>query len=559
MMMILTAQPVRAQTVPSSLLYEGRILDATRSPVTSAVVMRFSLWKSADWSVSDTSGGAINVSSANYAGWYEYQTVTPSANGIFSIPLGNAVPLPVIDYSIHKFLQVEVKAVGEGDDAYVLLDPTGDAGADATDRKTIASVAYAKNAESVGNRTVGTGSGNILILGPDGKIDAARMGNGTDSQDFTINASAASGDASLIFGNELQDETIRFSETEQRFEFSDDVFVEGNLTASGALSTDAGITINADDADEDAILTFGNILAEQTLRFSAENQRFEFSTDVHVEGDLTVSGTINGVNISSVALSPLQASAAGGLTIDVAAGNYRLGNNVVEFAGASDYPVPPEAVSYVFFGSGGLTVRTMPFPTDESYIPVAVVTASIEEVTDVTDRRVAQSDTREQETKASITPEYDKATYQGDATDNIGMLSVSHDNISKRNYYLWTSEEATLQDYDILVRAMLPADFAGWKQGVAPVSIEYRSTSASAANSAVDIALFDTNGTPVSLQSPLTGLASTSWTTANALFAGSGTWTPGSEFLIKIHLSAKEDFQIHVGSIFLEYIRLGGG
>jgi len=64
------------------------------------------------------------------------------------------------------------------------------------------------------------------------------------------------------------------------------------LHASGSLVTNTNITLNSGNAAVDAILTFGNAVLAETLRFSAANHRFEFSDSVHVSDDLTASGTL---------------------------------------------------------------------------------------------------------------------------------------------------------------------------------------------------------------------------------------------------------------------------
>ncbi len=563
---LLTALSVQAATVPDTLMYEGKILNTQNSPVTTALVLRLSFWKSADWTSGDSSAGAINTGATNYGEWYETQNVTPNSNGNFLIQMGSSTALPAIDFTKHKYLQVEVKNSGEPDTSYILLDPTGDNGADAVDRKTIASVAYAKNAESVDNRTVGTASGNILILGPNGKIQAAQMGSGTNTEDFTINADNTEADVTLTFGNSLLPATLKYSQSASRFEFSDDVLINGNLTidsggtvtASGAIATEGGLTINKDNAATDATLTFGNSLGEKTIKFSSTNQQFEFNDDVAITGNLTVTGLINGVELS--ALAPLQVASGPGLTIMVGSGSYRLGNSIVNFGGTSGVPVSINSTSYVFFGSGGLIVRSATFPTDEAFIPLAIVTSSATEITNVTDRRVLQSDVREHDILKVLTPGFDKATFQGDASDNVGQLTTTADNITQQNYYLWTSSRPTLQDYDIFVRILLPQDFVRWKSdgGLHALELTYRSTSASAADNALDILVYDTNGTPVALSGTTSGLASTSWTTTSIDFLNTPTWTAGQEFLVKLHMSAKNNYQTHIGSIKLRSTSLMG-
>jgi hypothetical protein len=560
-----TVLPVHAATVPSNLLYEGRLLNSSGSPVTSAVVLRFSFWKSADWTSADASGGSINTSATNYGGWYETQQITPTSNGIVMVQLGSGTTLPTIDFNSHKYIQVEVKSVGQPDTSYVLLDPTGDNGADLIDRKYIASVAYAKNAESVGNRTVGTSSGNVLILGPDGRVPIARMGSGTNSMNFSINGSNASGDATLTFGHSVLQQTLKYSDAERRFKFSDDIVIQGGvriesgggLTASGSITTDGGITINKDNTAADATLTFGSSLGTKTLIYSSVNRRFEFSDNVSITGNLTVSGRINGLAINS--LSPLRVASGAGLTISVASGSYRLGSSIVNYTGSASVTVTASATQYVFFGSGGLKVQTAAFPTDESFIPLAVVTTSASGVTAVSDRRVLQTDIREHDEHVMLTAEFDKATYQGDGSSNVGQLLTAQDAVTLKNYYLWTSTRPSLQDYDVFVRFQLPRDFVRWKTSSAnPLRVAYRSTSASTANNKLDISVYDTSGTAVTLSGSTTNLASTSWTTTDISFLGSPTWTAGQELLMKFHLSSGSGFQMHLGSVDLRYTVLTG-
>ncbi len=68
----------------------------------------------------------------------------------------------------------------------------------------------------------------------------------------------------------------------------------GALTTSGAIATEAGVTLNSDNAAANAVLTFGNNLGQEILQFSASTHRFEFSDDVRVAGDLSVTGAVSG-------------------------------------------------------------------------------------------------------------------------------------------------------------------------------------------------------------------------------------------------------------------------
>jgi len=244
-----------AETTPNTIVYEGLLLDSSGNARTTTHTIRFSFWKSGDWVSTDTATGAINTSASNYGGWYETQSFTPNSDGRFSVKLGDGTALPTPDFVNHKYLQVEIKNAAEADTAYQLMDPSNDSGADSDDRKVIGSSFYSRNAERVQDRTIGTGSGNLIVLGFDGKIGLAQMGSGTETLGFTINANNDAADAVLTFGNDLGAEMLTFSDTNNRFEFTDDLYVAGTLTVTGAMSG-ASLTVtglkNCDTIDTDA-------------------------------------------------------------------------------------------------------------------------------------------------------------------------------------------------------------------------------------------------------------------------------------------------------------------
>lgn len=492
-----------AVSSPQRHVYNGHLLNASGQAITTPHYIRFSEWYSRDMSPTDVSAGVINTAAPTYAGYQEVHVVTPDSQGYFSVELGSGASLPdlaAMDASNldNLFLQVEVKAAGNPDTSYELLDvnPSDDA----VERSPLLSVPFAQNADLLDQREIGTGSGSIPLLGPGGTLPVAVMPAATNQDSFTVDAD--------------------------------------NTAAS------------------EIVLQFGGALAE-TLKYDIVNDTFEFSADVKINGDLVVTGLINGIDISAIAGSDdgkLRVSSGAGLTVNITGGAYRINGVVTDYTGASGVAVPADSTVQIFIGSGGLTVRTSGFPADESFIRLAEVTTNGSGVTQVDDGRVVLSDDREHAIETNMHAEFPNSSYQADATENTGQLSVSLDNITQRNFYLWTSTRATLQDYDVVVRVSLPADFVRWD--ASPLSVSYRTTSADAANSKVDVSVFDTNGTPVTLGGSATGLASTSWGTSALTFGGAPTWTAGQEFLVKFKLHAKDNFQSHVGSMKLKYVRL---
>lgn len=493
-------------TVPQILLYNGNLRKPNGTAVSTAHSIRFSYWNTSDAVPTDlTATGSINPHAPQYLGWYEEHIVTPNNNGAFSVKLGSIRPILdltsiSISDAINLHLQVEVKPSGMPDSAYELIDVKP---ADPLqDRTQILPVPFARNADLLDLRDTGTGSGSIPVLGSGGLLNQSMIPGGTNADVFHIDANNTSGTPTLQFGTSLT----------------------------------------------------------KTISYSNALSRFNFSDDLHIEGNLTVTGLINGVdvtNLTDASNTHLKVFSGAGLNISIAGGNYRMGGSTVTYAGATNIGVPANATSYVFFGSGGLQIRSGGFPTDENVIQLATVVTNGSGIQSVQDKRVFLSDTREQNVRRTLTPAFEGASYKADGTDNIGQLSILYDDATKSNYYAWTSTRSVLQDYDVVVAIALPQEFVRW-QGSGALSVTYRTTSASSAQNALDVQLFDTAGGSVPL-SGATNLAATSWTTATFNVGSlAGTWNANGTFILRLKMKAKDLDQIHIAAVKIGTVNLMG-
>ena len=488
-------------SAPQAIVYNGHLLDSSGDAITTEHNIRFSYWSSTDYVSSDVTGtGAINIGATNYAGWQEVQAVTPNSDGYFSVELGSVTALP--DFStlslttiLNLHLQVEVKASAAADTSYELLDRNS--ANDSIDRAPVRSVPFSLNADLLDRKEVGSGSGNITFLGSGGYLRE----DGTVANRFTIDADNSSG---------------------------------------GTL-----------------YLRFGSNLGKE-LSYEQDNNRFNFNDDVNIQGDLTITGLINGVDISSLTAGSdqvhLKVSSGAGLSVNVSAGDYRLNGNVTEYSGDSNQAVTDEATNYVFMGSGGLTIYTSGFPTDESIIRLASVVTTGGAISTISDRRVFNSDDRERTITRTYAPSYDSAAYEPDGTNNVGQLSVNNSGAAVTNFYTWTSTRSTLQDYDIVLQAKVPEDFVRWD--TTPLSIQYRTTSAADTDAQLDILVTDTAGDAVTLGGDSTDLNATDWSTADITFTGTPTWQTGSGFLIYLRSFAKDSQEVQIGHLKLRYVEL---
>lgn len=227
-------------TVPQKMVYNGHLLNSSGEPITTGHSVRFSIWSSPDFRLSEiASDGSIATGTGSYAGWQETHNVTPNAQGYFSVELGSVNSLFDIstmprDTLMGLYLQVEVKTIAAADTAFEVLDI--DSADDDNDRSPLLSVPFALNADYLDQREIGTGSGDIVILQEGGIFPTGVIPGGTDQTQFIIDFGniSSSGLISLQFGQQLG-KTLSYNIDDGWFEFNDDLFVEGNLTVSGGL------------------------------------------------------------------------------------------------------------------------------------------------------------------------------------------------------------------------------------------------------------------------------------------------------------------------------------
>ena len=491
-------------TAPLKHAYNGHLLDSSGNAVTTAHSVRFSYWKSADYISGDvTATGSINTSASNYASWYEVFTVTPDSRGYFSVQLGSGTALPTINaMSVSTltslFLQVEVKESGAANTAYEILDR--DSNDPTIDRSPVLSVPSALNADMVDRRDVGTGSGSIPFLQSGGLLGTAQIPAGTIQDRFTLD--------------------------------------------------------NDNTAVDTVTLRFGQSL-NQTLTFDIANDRFDFNDDLRVQGNLTVTGFINGVDINSLtsaAATNLKVSSGAGLTASVAGGSYRLNGTLTNYAGTSSVALGASTTNYVYFTGTGLIVAPGSFPTNRSFISLAEIVTNGSAITSLSDRRALSTDDREHLVEQYYHPQYANAGVKADGTSNVGQLWITNNSGSLNNHYVWTSTISTLQDYDVYLPVTIPTSFVRWKDN--PISVTYRSSNSDSASNKLDIAVFDTADAAVTLSGSTTSLANTAWTVTSFEFTGAPTWTPGGTLTVRLRLSAKSAEQMHLGDVKVQFVEI---
>ena len=146
-----------------------------------------------------------------------------------------------------------------------------------------------------------------------------------------------------------------------------------------------------------------------------------------------------------------------------------------------------------------------------------------------------------------------------DGTNNVGNMTSDVDTSIWRNFYEWSSSEASLNDYSVIVRVTLPSDFSAWQTSNA-IQIYYKTEDASTTNNAVSVRINNQDDTPGTAVVTKSDAASTSWAVitiddSEIDEGGAPDWdAAGERAVIRIKLKSKSDNFAQVGDIVLNYL-----
>lgn len=411
-------------------------------------------------------------------------------------------------------------------------------------------------------------------------------GDVTAQSNLTINSDAGAVDANLTFGNASGNQTIKFLNSAQKFEFSKDIRVIGNISGS-TLTVDGTATVQTLNAN-------GNIAARgslsgttfyganlgscngpgQKLLYNNATGKFQCGTDlggsfstgnVLTIGDdryvRTAGDTMTGALIvkSSISGSSLRISGRTDLHGPLAVtGSIRTDGNLT----INDDADSNDAVLTFGNASGNETIRflnsSQKFEFSNSIRVLGNISGSTLTVDgDITLHGVTYSAPSSQGAAntflrndgagnltwtgvsngsgniISMHPDYPGAVYFASGASMVGQLTQSGGTTGLDNSYQWTTSRGTLQDYWISVRGRVPNNFSSWDP-VKALEFRFKTGVAGAQNNHLTLKIRDTAGT---LQTLTGGLVGTAFTTAR-IAAPSGTWTPQGYFTVYVKVAS---------------------
>lgn len=418
--------------------------------------------------------------------------------------------------------------------------------------------------------------------------DATVNMNGINNDTFTIDEDGSGGDVALVFGSNLS-EAITWDASADHFDFSDDVYINGDLEITGTLTADladntvetndlqdysvTNVKINTGAITTDKIATnavTANEIANNTIT-SAEiganavgsSELADNAVDTDAIQDLNVTNaklannTITGGKLVNDTITSTQIGAD-------AVGSSELADNAVDTNALQDASVTGAkiadgAIGSNHIGTGAITVNNLAdYSIDGTKISTgAITTVHIQDGTitgtDIQDGSITWNDLGTRNKSTLISPEYPNFTLYGDSTANSGTLDADRDTSAHKNYYSWTSRKAALNNYDIVVQFQIPEDFDSWQANA--IEVNYKTEVSATADNSVQVYASDTANV-----ADYSGaqLASTSWA-STILTSGelNGTYTAGEYMTVGIKLSSRKNVQprsAFAGEIQFNYV-----
>ena len=152
-----------------------------------------------------------------------------------------------------------------------------------------------------------------------------------------------------------------------------------------------------------------------------------------------------------------------------------------------------------------------------------------------------------------LTPEYAGAVLDaGSGSNNTGSMTSKFDLTNRRNYYRWTTTQATAQNYDVVIQVPIPSDFSAWASAV-PILVDTYTSNTTTGT--ITLEARDSVGTVVTGMNfgSITPTAAAAWQT-RAPGTISGTYAAGSYMTLRIRMTSPPSGEVRISNIKLDYL-----
>lgn len=532
-------QPSFAQTTttPQLLIYEGELLDNLGVSVTGSFDFRFSFWDNGDYEATDVVGGVIDTLAPDFLGWIEEQTTTTPSDGTFSLLLSEVVPfVPGLFDRDNLYLQVEVKNSGDPVSAYEFVDINLNSATE--DRKVIASVPFAFNANKLDYRDLGFGSGNIPYLDIAGLLPESII------PDLNLTASDLN----------LTDITLSDFTNDVGFLSTVDISDDTNLTAGTGLTlTDDTLSVNLGTDIETAEIQNGAVTVAKIG--GAGNNQVLTSDGVgnpqwEDRSNFTISAlTTDHIFVGDGTGTAVDTPVSGDLTM--IGGNFQIKTDVIGSTEIVANAVQDSEIDYS-------QVTLSDFTNDAGF--VTTDNDTLNALNCATDEIARWNGTAWVCAGAStsitqvLSPRYPHSIFEADGTDNTGSMFEEQDTLASGivgTILRWFSRQSVLNDYDVIVQWTVPDDFDSFQTPA--LSLDF-STTGLATDAVIDLTVERNDDGIDELSASGVGLNSNTWASNTFTLNPVTTWNAGDTLKIRLRLKAKDSNSAQTGNIKINYI-----
>jgi len=150
-----------------------------------------------------------------------------------------------------------------------------------------------------------------------------------------------------------------------------------------------------------------------------------------------------------------------------------------------------------------------------------------------------------------LSPAYAGAIFEPDGSNNLGSMYEKKDTVG--NIWWWETKQATMQDYDIVVRYTIPEKFVNFLSSN-QISLVYQ-TDGTNLESLLDVTL-QKEGDPVIDEFTGSGLSLSSNTWLEDYFSLNDIdkWVAGDVILLRIKMMATVNNDVRIGDIKIRYV-----
>ncbi len=370
------------------------------------------------------------------------------------------------------------------------------------------------------------------------------------------------------------DTSDSFSSGTLTFDAGTTADIDGTFDASGATdiiipNTESNTFIlDNDNTGGDVKLQFGNTLNE-SLTWDNAGSQFDLSDDLDVAGNITLTGTVDGVDVSALGTSVTGHLDGGASKHDATEVDFEKADGTKKVINAASDNVETalddldEAIGNQTYTNDNVVTDGQTSTASIDAIDTAIGDRAYTNDNVVTDGQTITAsidalDTALGNASETIFVNMNDLTVVADGSNNTANIYNGNDTVNNHQYYTVKSRQASLNDLDVKIKVRLPEDFVNFTGNANDLRFSYRNTGTDNTDSKIDILVEDDDGDDAFTAVDGQNLFSATWTDYTDEFDG-GSFDPAAgEFIyITVKGYASRDGvtfqQPYIGEIVLTY------